>query len=99
MLPDDGEGEYQKEEEDWDRDASSSKHYGEGMKMYLQKNGRCFSLQKCGNSLKFTPRPELAGIRGNGLYLRVGSGIYDGQGLILGAQSPLKNIPILGWIL
>ena len=72
---------------------------GDEVKMFLQKHGRCFALQKCGNGLKFIPRPKLAGIRGDGLYLRVGSGVYDGQGLILGANSPFKNIPILGWLL
>ena len=71
---------------------------GDGIKMYLQKQGRCFGLERCGNGLKFIPRPNLAGIRGDGLYLRVGSGIYDGKGLILGSKSPFKNIPILGWI-
>ena len=72
---------------------------GDGIKMYLQKQGRCFGLEKCGNGLRLIPRPKLAGIRGDGLYLRVGSGIYDGRGLILGPKSPFKNIPILGWIL
>ena len=72
---------------------------GDGIKMYLQKQGRCFGLEKCENGLKFVPRPKLAGVHGDGLYLRVGSGIYDGQGLILGSKSPFKNIPILGWIL
>ena len=72
---------------------------GDGMKMYLQKDGRCFDVQKTGRGITFTPRPKLAGIRGNGLYLRVGSDIYDGHGLILGPRSPFKNIPILGWIL
>ena len=72
---------------------------GDGIKMYLQKQGRCFGLEKCGNGLRFIPRPKLAGIRGDGLYLCIGSGIYDGRGLILGSKSPFKNIPILGWIL
>ena len=72
---------------------------GDGVKMFLQKHGRCFALQKCGNGLKFTPRPKLAGTGSDGLYLRVGSRVYDGQGLILGSKSPFKNIPILGWLL
>ena len=73
---------------------------GEGiMKMYLQKDGRCFGLQRCGKGIKFTPRPRLGGIHGSGLYLRVGSSIYDGEGLLLGSKSPLKKIAILGWIL
>ena len=67
---------------------------GEGiMRMYLQKDGRCFGLQKCGKGIKFTLRPRLGGILGSGLYLRVG------EGLLLGSKSPFKKIPILGWIL
>ena len=70
---------------------------GEGiMRMNLQKEGLCFGLQKCG---KGTPRPRLGGIHGSGLYLRVGSNIYDGEGLLLGSKSPFKKISILGWIL
>ena len=36
---------------------------------------------------------------GNGLYLMKHGGLYDGSGLILGPNSPFKNIPILGMIL
>ena len=36
---------------------------------------------------------------GNGLYLMKQGGLYDGRGLILGTNSPFKNIPILGMIL
>ena len=35
----------------------------------------------------------------NGLYLMKQRGLYDGRGLILGPNSPFKNIPILGMIL
>ena len=35
----------------------------------------------------------------NGHYLMKQGGQYDGRGLILGPNSPLKNIPILGMIL
>ena len=35
----------------------------------------------------------------NGLYLTKQSGLYDGRGLILGPNSPFKNIPIFGMIL
>ena len=41
----------------------------------------------------------LAGVYGNGLYIRRGSSICDGEGLLLGPSSPFKKIPILGWIL
>ena len=36
---------------------------------------------------------------GNGLYLMKQGGLYDSRGLILGPNSPFKNIPILGMIL
>ena len=36
---------------------------------------------------------------GNGLYLMKQGGLYDGSGIILGPNSPFKNIPILGMIL
>ena len=78
---------------------ASDDEQGDGIKMFLQKNGKCFALQKCGNGITFTPRPKLAGNPSDGLYLRIGSGVYNGQGLILGSKSPFKNIPILGWLL
>ena len=36
---------------------------------------------------------------GNGIYLMKQGGLYDGRGLILGPNSPFKNIPILGMFL
>ena len=36
---------------------------------------------------------------GNGIYLMKEGGLYDGRELILGPNSPFKNIPILGIIL
>ena len=35
----------------------------------------------------------------NGLYLMKQGGLHDGRGLILGLNSPFKNISILGMIL
>ena len=52
-------------------DNNKSMESGDGVKMYLQKNGRCFDVQRIGKGIKFNPRPRLAGIRGNGLYLRL----------------------------
>ena len=36
---------------------------------------------------------------GDGLYLKKEGKIYDGKGLLLGPNSPFKNIPILGMLL
>ena len=74
---------------------------GEGIKMYLRKDGKCYELKKTmDGAMHISPRPKLTGVYGDGLYLRrPGSGIFGGEGLILGPNSPFKNIPILGWIL
>ena len=74
---------------------------GEGIKMYLRKDGKCYDLKKTTNgAMQISPRPKLTGVYADGLYLRrPGSGIFGGEGLILGRNSPFKNIPILGWIL
>ena len=53
-----------------------------------------------GNGLYLTPhRGGLPGIHGDGLYLKRGSTIQEGSGLILGPNSPFKNIPILNLLL
>ena len=68
--------------------------------MYLQKNGRCFSLDKTTDGgIKFLRRPKLATVSGDGFYLRRGSDIYHGEGVLLGKSSPFRNIPVLGWLL
>ena len=39
------------------------------------------------------------GMVGDGLYLKQGGQVVSGYGLLLGPDSPLKNIPVLGWLL
>jgi len=36
---------------------------------------------------------------GDGLYLKRDRKLYDGSGLLLGPNSPFKNVPILGLLL
>ena len=38
-------------------------------------------------------------IQGDGLFLKHGNDISDGAGLLMGKNSPLMNIPVLGWLL
>ncbi len=84
----------------WLYNNDGDKEAGQGIKMYLQKNGRCFSLHKLADGgMKVQPRPKLSGIDGDGLYLRRGADIFYGDGLLLGENSPFRNIPILGWLL
>lgn len=79
-----------------------SKKSGDGL--YLFKSGHCIKVDPVkGNGLYLQPHQEVSSkdsdCVGDGLYLKHGSSIYNGEGLILGESSPFKNIPILGWLL
>ena len=71
-----------------------------GNGLYLRKVGRVCLTETDGEGLYLGPTSgkgfETAG---NGLYLMNQGGLYDGRRLILGPDSPLKNIPIVGMIL
>ena len=71
---------------------------GDGL--YLFKRGHCIKVDPVeGNGLYLRAHPSSHGSLGDGLYLKRGDSIRNGEGLILGKSSPFKNIPILGWIL
>ena len=71
-----------------------------GNGLYLKKGGRVCQIETVGEGLYLEPASG-KGFEtvGNGLYFMKQGGIYDGRGLILGSNSPFKNIPILGMIL
>ena len=71
-----------------------------GNGLYLKKGGSLCKIETNGKGLYLGPA-SAKGFEtvGNGLYLMKQSGLYDGRGLIIGLNSPLKNIPILGMIL
>ena len=50
-----------------------------------------------GNGLYLAPHPPF--VEGDGLFLKHGNDISDGTGLLMGKNSPFKNIPVLGWLL
>ncbi|MCH2421445.1 MAG: hypothetical protein MK215_05870 [Candidatus Poseidoniia archaeon] len=71
----------------------------DGDGLYLHKSGHCVKVEPIkGNGLYLTPHRRL-GRGGDGLYLKRGSTIQDGSGLLLGPNSPFKNIPILNLLL
>ena len=77
--------------------AVSGRGVGDGL--YLQKAGHSVKIIPIrGRGLQLIPK-KLHGACGDGLFLKHGSNIYDGRGLLLGKNSPFKNIPILGLIL
>ena len=81
--------------------ASSGVQKAMGNGLYLKKGGCVCQVETDGRGLYLKTVPKnLLGTRGNGLYLKKESTINPvGSGLILGPNSPFKNIPILGAIL
>ena len=71
---------------------------GTGDGLNLHKHDECYRVQKCeGNGLYLAPHPGF--VEGDGLFLKHGDDINDGAGLLMGKNSPFKNIPVLGWSL
>ena len=68
--------------------------------LYLKKGSGVCRIETDGEGLYLGPASD-NGFEtvGNCLYLMKQGGLYDGRELILGPNSPFKNIPILGMIL
>ena len=61
---------------------------GDGL--YLHKHDKCYRVQKC-KGLYLAPHPRF--VEGDGLFLKL-CDISDGDGLLMGKNSPFKNIRI-----
>ena len=65
----------------------------------ISRNSKCYHVQKTeGDGLYLSPSYSITN-RGDGLFLKQGKNVTDGSGLILGKNSPFRNIPVLGWLL
>ena len=80
--------------------ASSGVQKAMGSGLYLKKGGCVSQVEMDGSGFYLKP------YKGKGLksyadelYLKQGGKLYDGKGLLLGANSPFANKPILGAIL
>lgn len=69
-----------------------------GQIIYMKKNGMGCKVHVSGSGLYLAPWNKGSSV-GEGLYMKSGSSYVDGSGLILGPNSPFKNIPILGMLL
>ena len=49
------------------------------------------------NGLYLAPHPRF--VEGDGLFLKHGEEISHDAGLLMGKNSPFKNIPVFGWLL
>lgn len=80
--------------------ASTGVQKAMGSGLYLKKGGCVCQVETDGKGLYLGPTSGSSfETVGDGLYLKKEGGLYDGKGLLLGPNSPLKNIPILGWLL
>ena len=71
-----------------------------GNGLYLKKGGSVRQNETDGKVLYLGPASGKGFENvGNAIYLMKQGGLYDGRGLILGPNSPFKNIPIHGMIL
>jgi len=71
-----------------------------GNGLYLKKGGCVCQIETDGSGLYLGPSSG-KGLEslGNGLYVKKKGNIYDGKGLLLGPNSPFKDIPFLGMLL
>jgi len=71
-----------------------------GNGLFLKKGGCVCEIETDGKQVLLGPvnGKEFTKL-GDGLYLKKEGQIYDGKGLLLGPNSPFKNIPILGMLL
>ena len=71
-----------------------------GNGLYIKKGGCVCEVETDGRGLYLEPTSGKGFSKlGDGLYLKKDGKIYDGKGLLLGPNSPFKNIPILGMLL
>ena len=59
------------------------------LRCIYEKNGKCYNLKKTiDGGMHISCRPKLTSVYADGLYLKRGSAIHVGEGLILGENSP-----------
>lgn len=90
-----------------DEGGDTATHGGSGLqdpintcKVYIQKKGKCYRVQKAKGKGYLLTSQRTIPHAGSGLFLRQhGQSERGGHGLLLGRNSPFKNIPILKWLL
>jgi len=77
---------------------ATNKAMGNGL--YLKQGSNITRVETDGQGLYLKPfKGSGLGMVGDGLYLKQGGQIISGESLLLGPNSPLKNIPVLVWLL
>ena len=71
-----------------------------GNGLYIKKGGCVCEVKTDGQGLYLEPTSGKGFSKlGDNFYLKKDGKIYDNKGLLLGPNSPFKNIPILGMLL
>ena len=71
-----------------------------GNGLYMKKGGCVCEVETDGKRALLEPVSGKPFSKlGDGLYLKKEGRLYDGKGLLLGPNSPFKNIPVLGMLL
>jgi len=77
---------------------ATNKAMGNGLN--LKKGSNIARVQTDGRGLYLKPyKGSGLGMVGDGLYLKHGGQVVSSHGLLLGPNSPLKNVPVLSWLL
>ena len=69
-----------------------------GSALIVRKGDESYKVKVMGNGLFLSPHHG-NNIKAEGIWMKTANGYVDGSGLILGQNSPFKDIPVLGWLL
>ena len=94
-LPSDDSWDEEDEEKEQDVATGTGLHF----EAYVQRDGKCYHVRadRDGGVL-FKPCGRKIS-SGDGIFLKKGQNIYNGEGLLLGPNSPYISNTILGWLL
>ena len=70
-----------------------------GNGLFIKKGKHCYRADPVQGDGLYLSRYSGNGFKGDGLFLKHGRNIVNGEGLVFGKDSPFRDIPILGWIL
>ena len=78
---------------------TSKKSKTNGNGVYIQKGKHCYRADPVeGDGLFLSRATHRYPRHTDGIYVQDGPKVHDGKGILLGKNSPFRNIPVLGWL-